>query len=92
MRVHHRDAGVVMVKTRPIWESGRRTLYRHKGGVAVEGLVTLAELEALGRVVGTRTTGVVRVPVGAMVVGSRMAAARAGVFHQSPGACRALDG
>jgi hypothetical protein len=64
----------VMVKTHPIWASGRRTLYHHRAGAVVEGLVTLVELEALDRVVGTKTTGVARVPVGATVVvhGSRM--------------------
>jgi hypothetical protein len=64
-----------MVKTHPVWASGRRTLCHHKeGGEAVGGLVILAE--ALDVVAATRMTGVVRVPMEAMVVvvgaGSKM--------------------
>jgi hypothetical protein len=69
LREHHPGVGVVMVRTHPTWASGRRTSYHHKGGKAAGGLDTQAELEALEEVVvATRGTGVVRVPVEAMVV------------------------
>jgi len=84
LRVYRPGAGV-RVRTHPIWESGRRTSSHHKGGrVVATGLDTLVEVEDLVKVVGTRGTGAIRVPVGATVAvhGFRMEGVATSLVHQ----------
>ena len=73
----NRPGAGVMVKTHLVWASGRRTSCHHKeGGEVVGGLVMLAEaldVVVATKMTGSKMTGVVRVPVEAMLVvhGSR---------------------
>jgi hypothetical protein len=96
MRGHTRQELVVLLRgylpgagarVRIIWESGRITLSRHRGGrVVATGLDTLAEVQYLVKVVvDTRGTGAIRVTAGAMMAfqGFRMQGVATSLFHQA---------